>query len=658
VNRASRRLMLAAAGIGVLALILGGVALYLKIHPVDLSGYGNTIAAELQAATGRDIKITGKITLGVSLRPTLEVHGLEIDNLAWGKAQNFATVERTKVRVHLFPLLRGRADIISIAAERAVIHLETDGAARRNWTVLAQAVTENGEEAPIPEIQEINVSDIAIDYRDVADREVRHRLHLERATLDYDIVNGIGHYSILGKLGDNAIKADGKVAPLYTISIEQPRLFDMKAQVFGMSLSADGSAKFPFTEFTYADFTLQAPEGLTRAAAYFGISLPDIGAIRLSGNLTPVANDLHFGNLTGNAGDVDAKGFVIVGMNAPHKVTSDLRSEKLDIEPYLNKLPESVPPPGKFFLNDAIKFDLPQTLELQLRYAAKSLKMGGQIYSNFLLDAQMDKNMLLFKHLDLDVAGGRITNSLTLTPKTDALSLSIRSNVAGVDTATLLKQFDMPKYAKGKVFLLLEGESQGTSMASLAAGFDGRVYFEMKEGAIPKRLSSMLRGGITDVFRSVEGMFGGTDKDSRMECGFGAFIITNGIAENRALLMLTDKAEVTGSGYIDLAQERLRLRISPRPRDKSLISLASEVNISGTFIYPEARLNKGSVAKNVGKTAVGVALGPLGMILGAAGSVISRPGGKSPSSQCATTKATAFNALQASAGWPELQQLQ
>ena len=130
-NRASRRLMLAAAGIGVLALILGGVALYLKIHPVDLSGYGNTIAAELQAATGRDIKITGKITLGVSLRPTLEVHGLEIDNLAWGKAQNFATVERTKVRVHLFPLLRGRADIISIAAERAVIHLETDGAARR-----------------------------------------------------------------------------------------------------------------------------------------------------------------------------------------------------------------------------------------------------------------------------------------------------------------------------------------------------------------------------------------------------------------------------------------------------------------------------------------------------------------------------------------------
>jgi len=658
VSWASRRLKLAAAGIGVLALILGGAALYLKTYPVDLSGYGDAIAAELQAATGRDIKITGKISLGVSLRPTLEVQGLEIVNLAWGKEKNFATVGRAMIRVHLFPLLRGRADIISIAAERAVVHLETDGAARRNWIVLAQAVTEKGEEAPLPEIQEIKVSDIAIDYRDIADAKIRHSLHLEKAALDYDAVNGIGHFDILGKLGDNAIKANGNVAPLYTISIEQPRQFDMKAQLFGMSLTADGSAKFPFAEFTYADFAFEAPKGLTQAAAYFGVSLPDIGAMRLSGNLTPVENDLHFGNLTGYVRDVDAKGYIIVGMKAPYKVTSDLRSDMLDLDPYWDKLPESAPPPGKFFLNDPIKIDLPETVELQLRYAAKSLQMGGHNYSNFLLDAQIDKNMLRFKQFDLDVAGGRISNSLTLIPKTDALALSIRSTVAGVDTATLLKQFDMPKYAKGKAFLLLEGESQGTSIASLAAGLDGRAYFELQEGAIPKRLSSLLRGGVTDVFRSIEGMFEGAGKDARMECGFGGFIITKGIAENHALLMLTEKAEVTGGGNIDLAQERLRLRVSPRPRDKSLISLASDVDISGTLVNPDVHLNKGSVAKNVGKTAVGVALGPLGLILGAAGSVLSKPGGKPPSGQCATTRAKAFKSLQASGAWPELQQLQ
>jgi len=657
VNWMPRWIKVAAAFIAVLILILGGAAIYLVTYPVDLSNLRNEIAAELQAATGRDIRITGKIILGVSLTPTLDVEGLEIANLKWGKAEKFVTVGRTKIRVHLFPLLHGRADIISIAAERAVIHLETDGVARRNWTVLAQAVTEDGEEAPIPEIQEIKVSDITIDYRDIADPKVRHSLHLEKASLDYDTVNGIGSYSILGKLGDDSIEADGKVAPLYTISAEQPRQFDMKAEVFGMSLTADGSAKFPFVEFTYADFTLGAPKGLTQAAAYFGVSLPNIGATKISGNLTPVEYDLHFGNLTGEVGDVDLAGFIIVGMSAPHKVTSDLRSEALDIEPYWNMLPASAPPPGKVFFNNPIKLELPETVELQFRYAVKSLKMGGHTYANLLLDGQLEKNILRFKHLDLDMADGRMANSLTLAPQADALSLSIQSNVTGVDVGKLLKQFEMPKYVKGKAYLLLEGESFGSTMAELAAGFDGRAYFEMREGTIPVRLSSLLRGGITDIFRSIEGMFEGAGKDARIKCGLGAFVINGGVAENKALLMITDKAVVTGKGSIDLGQERLKMRLSPRPYDKSLISLASDVDIRGTLVSPEFHLNKGSVAKNVGKTALGVALGPFGMVLGVAGSIISKPGDKPENGQCVTTKADAFTALQEPGAWPELNQL-
>ena len=656
-NWTSWLVKLAAAIISTLIFILASGAIYLRTYPVDLSGYGAEIATQLQAATGRNIKITGKITLGVSLRPTLDVEGLEVANLKWGRAEKFVTVGRTKIRVHLFPLLQGRADIISIAAERAVAHLETDGESKRNWTLLAQAVTEDGEEAPIPEIEEILVSDIAIDYRDIADPEVRYSLHLEKASLIHDVVNGIGSYSVLGKLGDDSIAADGKIAPLYTISIEQPRQFDMKVQVFGIGLMTDGSVKFPFKEFTYADFTLDAPKGLSRAAAYFGISLPNIGAVKISGNLTPFGRDLHFGNLTGQVGKTDAAGFIIAGMSAPHKVTSDLRSEALDVEPYWNMLPASAPPPGKFFLNDPIKLELPETVDLQVRYAVKSMKMGGHKFSNFLLDAQLNNHMLRFRHLDLNMADGRITNSLIVTPKAETLALSLQSNTAGVDMARLLKQFGMPKYFKGKANLLLEGKSNGATMAELAAGFDGRAYFELQEGAIPKRLSSLLRGGITDIFRSIEGVFDGGEKDAKIECGFGAFVINNGVAENKALLMITSKAAVTGKGRIDLGQERLKMSISPRPRDKSLISLASDVDISGTLLYPEFHLNKGSVAKNVGKTALGVALGPLGMILGAAGSVISKPGDKPKDGQCATTKAAAFTALQAAGAWPELNQI-
>lgn len=656
-NLAPMRVKIAAAIAAVLIFMLGGAAIYLRMYPVDLSDLRTEIAAELQAATGREIKITGKIILGVSLTPTLQVEGLEIANFEWGRADNFLTAGRVKIRVHLFPLLQGRADIISIAADQAVVHLETDSVARRNWTVLAQAVTEEGEEAPIPEIQEIKFSNIVIDYRDIRDAEVQHSLKLDKALLDYDTVNGIGHYSILGKLGEGGIEADGKIAPLYTISAEQPRQFDLQAKVFGTSLTADGSVKFPFTEFTYADFSLDAPKGLSGAAAYFGVTLPDIGAVKISGNLTPVQYDLHFGNLTGHIGETDLAGYIIAGLGAPLKFTSELRSQTLDLETYWNMMPASAATPGRFFLTDPIMLQLPEGMELQLRYGVKSLEMGGNKFSNFLLDAKLEKNTLRFNHLDLDVADGRASVSLTVKPQPQGLALDLKSNVSGADMDKLLKQFDMPKYLKGKAHLLLEGVSTGSSMAELAARFEGRAYFELREGAIPKRLSSLLRGGITDIFRSIEGMFEGGGKDARILCSYGAYVINDGIAVNKTLLLLTDKAVVTGNGYIDLRQERIKMRLSPRPVDKSLISLASDVDISGTLASPEFHLNKGSVAKNVGKTAVGVALGPLGMILGAAGSIISKPGEKPKDNQCATTRAAAFSALQAAGNWPELNRI-
>ena len=641
----------------VLLLLLGGTAYYLSVNPVDLSAFRNQIAAELKSATGRKIRITGNIILGVSLRPTLVVEGLEIANLDWGRAEKFVAVGRTKIRVHLFPLFRGRADIISIVASQAEVHLETDGDKRRNWNILAQAVTDTGEEAPLPEIEEIKISNMILDYRDIGDAQVHHRVNLKQAALEYDTVNGIGNYTISGKLGDQVIRAEGRIAPLYTLSPEQPRQFDMKAQVLGMTLSADGSAKFPFKEFTYADFTLEASKSLGQVAEYFGLGLPSLGAIRISGNLTPFGNDLHFGNLTATIGETDAAGYIIFSPGPLLKITSDLRSKELDFETYWNMLPTSTPPEGKLFYTDPLKLDLPQHVELDVRYGVDSLQMGDAVYSNFLLHARMADNAVDIMHLDMDVAGGRLANSLTLKPQAGSLSLAVHSSASAINLSKLLKQFDMPKYAKGNVFALLEGESTGASMAELAARFNGRSYFELRDGSIPKRLSSLIRGGITNLFRSIEGMFSGDAKEAKIECGFGAFVIRNGIAENKALLMVTDKAVLSGKGQINFGTERLNMKLSPRPKDKTLISLASDVDINGTLVSPDFALNKTSVAKSVGKTALGVALGPLGMILGAAGSIVSKPGGPVKDSRCVTTKMEAYKALQASGPWPELLQL-
>lgn len=647
-----------AAFAAALILMLGGAALYLTENPVDLSDLRNEIAAELRAATGRDILITGKITLGVSLTPVLDVAGMQIANYDWGKAKKFVTIGQASVRVRLIPFLQGRTEIISITADHAIVHLETDGDKRRNWHVLAQAVTPEGEEADIPVIEEIKVSDIRIDYRDVRDAKVLYSLRFENATLTNDSVNGIGSYEITGSLDEHSFKAAGKVAPLYALSPAQPRQFDVKAEIFDMKLTADGSVKFPFKEFTYADFKLDAPKGLTRVAAYFGVDLPDLGAIEVAGNLTPFGDDLHFGNLLANSGKTDASGFVIVKSAQPPRITTDLHSKVLDLEPYqeATKTPPAPVRPGKIFPEDSLLFELPQSVEIELRHRIDKLKAWDQEFSNVALVAQMKESELRATQFDLDMAGGRLFNRFSVIPGDKDMDLALNSQARAIDLATLFEKYELPIYAKGKATMLFEGNSNGSSIAGLAAGLTGRVYFDIQQGTIPKRLSTLMGGSLKNLFVSVQNMFEGERNDSLILCGFSGFEINQGVADNNAMLLITDNAIMSGKGTIDLGTERLNLRLSPRPRDLSLLNLATDIDVKGTLAVPLIQVNKGAAARKVGKTALGVALGPLGLILGAASSVISRSNDRAGDDQCAHTRSALIESLQAGGAWEELNQ--
>lgn len=654
-NLASRPVQIALALFVFLVSGLAGAAFYLRYYPVDLSYLRDDIAAELQVATGRKVTITGQIKLGVSLTPALDVSGLQVANNSWGHAKNVASVGNTKIRVRLIPLLQGRTEIVSISADHAEVHLESDGRKRRNWNIIAQAAEADGDVVELPVIKEITVNDIVLDYRQLGDAAPQHRLHLEQFSLVADDVNGIGHFSIKGKLGDHPVKMDGKVAPLNTVHIEQPRQFDLKGEIFDLHLSADGSVKFPFKEFTYADFNLDAPKGLSTAAAYFGIALPDLGDAKISGNLTPFEDVLRFGSMTIRLGDSHATGSVEITPGRTMRVTTDLHSKILNFDTYWAMLPSSPPPPpGKIFATDAFQMRFPEGIEAQLYYAADWLDFDGQKYSDLKVDAQLKPAILRINAFNVKLADGVISSRALITPKGDALVVSAHAFANGVDLEKLFKQFDLPKYARGKAAMLFQGEATGETVAALAANLQGRAFFEIQEGAIPKRLSSMLSGSVMHVFRSIEGMFSGEGKDAKLECGLGAFMITEGIVQTKTMLLQTDKAVVTVKGNIDLGEERLAMQISPRPRDVSLINLASDVDVKGPLTAPYFNLNKASVARKLGTTALGLALGPLGLIVGSVANSAKSSAGNNAPGRCGGARAAALSALQTTTPWPEL----
>ncbi len=106
-------------------------------------------------------------------------------------------------------------------------------------------------------------------------------------------------------------------------------------------------------------------------------------------------------------------------------------------------------------------------------------------------------------------------------------------------------------------------------------------------------------------------------KEARINCFVSRFHIREGIATSTGLLFDTDKVAIGGGGTINLRDETLHMRINPKPKHESLVSLAFPIDIKGTLANPSAAPTPGAVAKGVAGLALGL-VNPLGILLAVA----------------------------------------
>ncbi|MBM3526345.1 MAG: AsmA family protein, partial [Alphaproteobacteria bacterium] len=79
----SKALKIVGALLGLVVLAFAGVFVFLLT--LDVEKWKPTIAAQVKAATGRDLEIKGKISPQVSWTPTLAVEGVSLANAPWAE---------------------------------------------------------------------------------------------------------------------------------------------------------------------------------------------------------------------------------------------------------------------------------------------------------------------------------------------------------------------------------------------------------------------------------------------------------------------------------------------------------------------------------------------------------------------------------------------
>ena len=191
--------------------IVLGAALFLAVTTllvapsfIDWSNYRATFETQLANATGRQVEISGDVSLTLLPRPALQVEGVRITNSAGASTPDLARADRVAVNLAFGPLLRGRLQFISIEIIDPVVNAEVLPDGSVTWDVSAEPTglqsrrVQRSDSAPFNlGIDVLRVVNGTIIYQDVQ-RGIKQEI--SNLTVDLAAESTAGPFDAVGEL--------------------------------------------------------------------------------------------------------------------------------------------------------------------------------------------------------------------------------------------------------------------------------------------------------------------------------------------------------------------------------------------------------------------------------------------------------------------------
>jgi len=391
--------------------------------------------------------------------------------------------------------------------------------------------------------------------------------------------------------------------------------------------------------------TIDAPEALTgmhlrlsvsgqnMADLYqlTGMPIPATPPFSLTGDLNYAQDTFRFENFTGQVGASDLEG-AITEAHGPQRlmVTADLTSNRVnlsDLAGFLGGTPGETTTPGQTaaarkkieeanaspnLLPDT-KFNLSEinAADVDLRYHAAHIVNRNTPFDNLTVHLTIDNGHITADPLNFAVGTGAIASNFDLTPVDGVLHT--RANIVFKDLP-LSRLMATTHTAAGDGTIRGSASLTGTgnSVAQILGGGNGHAALFMRHGVYAS--THMLDIGdlhVNDAIRSALGV----PVKTNIQCMVSDFALTDGLVQTKTFLLATPKANILGTGTINLATEKINLALRTEATHFSVGSLSTPINVGGTLKTPSIRPAALPLAESLGQEVqLGMMFPPLAIL--------------------------------------------
>lgn len=604
--------------LGLLLLIVAllAVVIFLQI-PIDLTRFKEPVEILAAKGLGRTVRIEKSIVISTSLKPYFTLQGLTIDNPTGYKTAEFMSMDQARIQVELLPLLTKKLHLAEVQIKGLAVNLEETASGGANWiftrngdgkqekSVATETPTEPIE-APEPRqlandtlvVRNLDLQDIKVDYYR-PEQEKPAQLSLD--TCQGSMVSGRPlHLDIDGKILDHDYAIDVSVGSLEELLTENRSWMEIRAAIAGTKMSFNGNIDLVTAAKTLRLNSWVEGENLASLNDLLNVDLPPFKGYRLEAglHLQPGQFDLEklsvstgSSSLVGNAG--------IVRKESLTTVTMELRSPLVQINDFVfeeyswsGDVPDtageqeeeveqketgkgSKPAKANKKLIDPellARFDVSLAVEAEKVLSGEDLLGSGQLKATA-KNGRLKVNPLMFK-----LPGGKIEMSASIKPGKQKSNADLRVEMSNFDIGILARRTRPDTNMGGLVNVDIDVQSSAATIPQLLA--NGNGYFDFSGNL------ENFSAGIIDLWavNLVAAIVSGVEKDqSKLNCAVGRWSAIDGLLQTDAFYIDTSKIRICGDGMVDFKEERVDLNVAPKAKRAEFFSLATPLEVHGSF---------------------------------------------------------------------------
>ena len=561
--------------------ILGGVILLLLAGAwyastvVDSVQLTKMLSSSVKAATGRDLKISGPVTLSFFPKISVSAERLSLSNASWASSPDMLTLQRIDLNIKTWPLLAKRIELGNVKLTGLELLLQKNASGKTNWDMNSVSP----DVAPAPSSSNDNGN---ADTSSVGDNLIyMASISVADSQIQYQDPSGaISSYQIkrlsLVESGDKT-----------TVSLNM--------QALGQTLELSGkTGRISELLKQWDDASTQFPVDLNLSMN--GKSMLIQGKVNKTPKTKP---EIHL-SLSSKAFDWPS-----FGAPASQPKQSAVGNQSA---PALHQT--SKPQPKYLFSNESIPFDvLPQAQgKIIINIGELGLSKRKPI-ENLQATLQLDGGTIDIPSLTLQMGKGSADLQIKLSQfNTTSPILSLRGVTKDFTLENLLARLDSnSKVGGGAMQLAFDIKTSGGSLHQMAANSNGKIQLSIAQAQMGTNFLNDAGDFVVTLLDAINPLRKKTN-ETVLECAVAYLPINNGqINIAKTVGVETDRLDVVLAGSINLKTEAVNLTIDPREKSglTTGLDLAGLVKMGGTLANPEAAINQAGVVNS----AVSIGLG-------------------------------------------------